>query len=251
MTGAEDWFVPMADVDGVRLYAFPHAGAGCAQLADFAQAAGEHGVSVWAANLPGRQARLKEIPRTDFTGLTEELAEALADLLDGTPYAVFGYCGGALLAYGVIHRLRTMGAPLPVHLVVASYDAPDITRRPRELSGLPPESFWRYLGESGGVPPALAADPRLRQVAEPALRADFAVLASYRHEVNPPLPTRITVCFGERDEETRRGALLGWRRHTAEPVGLRGLDAGHWLLDDACAELAAAIADSLPGGESR
>ena len=235
------WFVPLAGYTGMRMFGFPHAGAGCAQLAGFAQALRQHGIAVWSANLPGRQARLDEPARTDFATLADELTDALAAHLDDQPYLLFGYCGGALLAYGVLRRLRDRSLPLPARLVVASYDAPDIARRPYSLARLPTAALWSYLLETGGVPPELGASTKLRDLAEPAIRADFTMLGGYRHEPGLPLPVPITVCYGGRDEETRRGALLGWRRHSTHPIDLRAVDGGHWLVEDACAELARTV----------
>jgi surfactin synthase thioesterase subunit len=240
----QDWFVPLAADGGMRLYSFPHAGAGCAQLAGFARAVSHVGLSVWSANLPGRQSRLAEPPIVEFQPLVDALTEALLARTDSRPYAMFGYCSGALLAYGVLRGLVARGGPLPHRLVVASYEAPDIAQRPRRLHHLPSEALWRYLVETGGVPASLAVDPRMRRVAEPSIRADFAVLGGYRHEPGPALSVPITVCYGEQDV-AERGALVGWRRHSSYPIDLRGLPGGHWLVDEACDELAEVVAASV------
>jgi surfactin synthase thioesterase subunit len=245
VTAGTEWFVPMAGDSRPRLITFPHAGAGCAQLAPFARAVARHGVSVWSANLPGRQARLDEPAHTDFATLVDELADAAIDSLTG-PYTLFGYCGGALLAFGLARALRSRSAPLPERLVVASAEAPDIARRPRRLAGLSADQLWAYLRESGALPTDVEDDPRLRLVAEPAVRADFTVLAGYRHERDLPLPVPVTVCFGT-GAELPRGALLGWRRHTTHPVEMVELPGGYWLLDDAGAELAAVVAAATRG----
>lgn len=243
MTNTRDWFLPLAEDGGLRMFAFPHAGAGCAQLAPFARAVSALGVSVWAANLPGRQARLDEPARAEFVDLVGALADEIAPALD-RPYALFGYCGGALLAFGLARELRARSAPLPERLVSVAYEAPDIALRPRGLAQLPAELLWTYLAESGGVPDTLGGDPRLRRVAEPAVRADFALLAAYRHEPDLPLPVPITICHG-RGDGSPRGAFLGWRRQTTHPLDVRVIDGGHWLLDDACDELAAEVASAL------
>ena len=236
-----DWFVPLATDDGVPLYGFPHAGAGCAHLAGFARSAEKVGVSLWSANLPGRQGRLSEPPITAFEPLVDELTTALRARRGGRTYAVFGYCAGALLAYGVLQAMARRGAVMPSRFVVASSDAPDIARRPRRVAHLPSEVLWAHLRDGGSVPETLAAHGRLRQVAEPAVRADFAVLGGYRHRPTPPLPVPITVCFGTEDPHVERGALLGWRRHSSASVDLRALPGGHWLVDDAPDELANVI----------
>lgn len=235
-----DWFVPLSEADGRMLLGFPHAGAGCAQLAPLARLVASRDVQVWSANLPGRQARFDEPPRTDLDALAAELADAAAALLPDRPYDVFGYCAGALTALLVARALRNRGVPPPGRLIVVSAEAPDIAWRPPRLAGLPSDRLWEQLAELGGVPPGVVADERVRSIAEPAVRADFAMIAHYRLRPDLPLASRITVCHGQRDQ-TRRGALLGWRRQSTAPLDLCDLPGGHWLLDDACTMLAEII----------
>jgi surfactin synthase thioesterase subunit len=237
---ARDWFVPLTSDRPVRLFAFPHAGAGCAQFAELAKATATD-VSLWPANLPGRQARLDEPPPDDLDRLVERLVDELAATGEG-PYALFGYCGGALLAFLVARKLREHGMPPPLGLIVASFEAPDIGRRPQGLARLPGHRLWATLAADGGISAELADDERMRRVAEPAVRADFALLDAYRHVAAPALDCPITVCFGE-DDEVRRGALLGWRRQTVAPLALRPMPGGHWLLDHAVTALAAVVAE--------
>lgn len=239
----DDWFVPLAGGSGTPLFAFPHAGAGCAQLVGLARDVSPE-VAVWGANLPGRQARLHEPPRTDLDALADDLATALAERITDRPYGVFGYCGGALLAFLVVRRLRACGMRLPERLVVVSFEAPDIAALPRNVATQPGDRLWTMLAAQGGVPADLASDERLRSLTEAAVRADFAMIGGYRHRADLPLPVPITVCHGTRDR-VRRGALLGWRRQTTHPLDLRGLAGSHWLLDDGREELAKTVTDTL------
>lgn len=243
---APNWYVPLT-VDGPpRVFAFPHAGAGCAHFAELADELSPD-IALWAASMPGRQARLREPPAQDLDALVGDLTNHLI-AMTAQPYALFGYCGGALLAFLVARQLWNRGALAPAALVVASYEAPDIARRPRGLATLPSARLWQWLVADGAVPAGLAADESLRQVAEPALRADFALLAGYRHRSWPPLPCPATVCYGTADQ-TPRGAWLGWRRQVSGPLTLEALPGGHWLLDEARPELAAVLRGALtPGG---
>jgi surfactin synthase thioesterase subunit len=240
-----DWYVRLNDDADVALVAFPHAGAGSARMVRLAKAVSPQ-VAVWAANLPGRQARLAEPPITDLDTLVGELTDRLADLVR-PPYALFGYCGGALLAFLVARALRDRGAPAPVALMVASYEAPDIAYRPRRLADLPTRLLWSELINQGGITEEMAADERLRGVAERAIRADFAMIGRYRHLAAPPLNCPVVVCFGSEDR-TPRGAWLGWRRQTTQPPRLCRLDGGHWLLDEAGDGLARLVVETLTDG---
>ncbi|MEU4834935.1 alpha/beta fold hydrolase [Streptosporangium sp. NPDC023615] len=259
------WFVPVGErrEGRIRLYAFPNAGSGPASLTGLAERFPDE-VEVWSVNLPGRQARLAEPPAEDLDALVDALAR---DLLATArePYALFGYCSGALLAYLVCRRLAELAPPPgpvaspgpgtppgpgqapagPVRLLVGSFAAPDVTLLLRRLPSLPSWLFWDQLIELGGVPAEVAEREVLRPILEPALRADFGMLAGYRHRPAPPLPTPITVLYGSRDGSVSRGGLLGWRRQSARRLSMRELDASHWLAEEVPDLLAAVIAEEI------
>ncbi len=218
-----------------RLYLFPHAGGGPGALGALAAALPET-IEPWALNLPGRQARLAESPRTDLEPLVAELADDIA----GTPgyRSYFGYCGGALLAYLTARRST------PHRLFVGSFAAPDLALVPRRVHLLPGDTFWDVVLAQGGVPPELArAD--LRPVFESALRADFALYAGYHHRREEPLDAPVSVLYGQDDQGLSRGSLLGWRRHSTSRPDLCELNVGHWLVDEDPTGVAACLADRI------
>jgi surfactin synthase thioesterase subunit len=238
VTAPGGWFVcaERREEARARLYVFPHAGAGPAALTGLAAALPET-IELWALNLPGRQARLDEPPRTDVRELVAEIAADLA----ATPgyYALFGYCGGALLAHLAASRSA------PGRLVVGSYPAPDVAPMPRRLHLLPGDAFWDAVLAQGGIPPELAAHTGLRPVFEPALRADFALYAGYHHRPTQPLDIPVTVLVGREDDQLTRGGLLGWRRQTTRRPELCELAAGHWLVEEDPAGVAGCLADRV------
>jgi surfactin synthase thioesterase subunit len=232
------WFVRVEHREGARarLYALPHAGAGPGALGALA-AELPHTIELWALNLPGRQARLAESPRTELEPLIGEIAADLAE----TPgyYSLFGYCGGALLAYLAARQSR------PKHLFVGSFAAPDLALVPRRLHILPGDLFWDVVLAQGGVPTDLAERSDLHPVFETALRADFALYAGYYHHRVEPLDVPITVLYGRDDTELTKGELLGWRRQTISRPELCELAAGHWLVDEDPAGVAACLAERI------
>jgi surfactin synthase thioesterase subunit len=232
------WFVclePRTE-PSARIYVFPHAGAGPAALAALA-AELPNSIELWALNLPGRQARLEEAPRTELEPL---IGEITADLAEASGYyALFGYCGGGLLAYLAARRST------PKRLFVGSFAAPDLALVPRRLHTLPGEMFWQLVLDLGGVPPELAARAELRPVFEAALRADFALYAGYYHHRAEPLDVPVTVLYGRDDTGLAMGALLGWRRETTVRPDLCPVPGGHWLVDEDPAGVAACLAERI------
>ncbi|QKG18658.1 thioesterase II family protein [Actinomadura verrucosospora] len=244
------WFLPLREPpDGApRLYVFPHAGAGSTAAQPLADLLTPR-LDVRGLNLPGRQSRLDEPPVTALEPLVSHLARELA--VAAEPYAVFGYCGGALLAFLTVRRVHELGGRLPVRLFVGSFAAPDIALLPRRLPTLPSDLFWDEVLDLGGVSPEVAEHAELRPVFEGALRADYRLVGGYVHRPAPPPPVPITVLHGGRDATLSRGELAGWRRQSTAATRVRTLDASHWLVEDAPEELAELLADELDGTGSK
>ncbi|WP_051723662.1 thioesterase domain-containing protein [Micromonospora chokoriensis] len=239
------WFIRVgpgpAREGATRLYVFPHAGGGPGALGALA-AALPASVEPWALHLPGRQARIAEPPRTDLEPLLDEIA---ADLTaTAGEYALFGFCGGALLAFLAARRSK------PTHLFVGSYAAPDVAGIPRRLHTLPSDRFWDVVLAQGGVAPELAERRDLRPMLEDAIRADFALYAGYRPDRAAPLGVPVSVLYGREDTELTTGALVGWRRQTGTRPALCELNAGHWLIDEDPAGVAACITARLAGEQA-
>ena len=222
------------------MVAIPGVGAGCGTLGPLARRLAEH-ATVYAANLPGRQARHTERPRTEFLPLVTELADALPGVLvEDRPYTLVGYCAGALLAFGLLDELRRRGARLPDLLIPVSYPPPDRVARQQNLAELPSSKFWDALVHTGTVSSALA-EPRFRAIFEPVLRADMAVVADYRHVSSAPRGVPISVVAGNADTLLRLDTLAGWARYSAGTFAVRLVPGGHALLETSPEDLAIAI----------
>lgn len=180
-------------------------------------------------NLPGRQARFSEAPRTDLNALVTDLAGDCARRTE--PYLMFGYCSGVLLAYLVALRLHKLGAALPRGLVVGSYSAPHLVASP-PIASLNSEELWQALVEHHAVLPRLASHSELRQLSESVIRADLALVAQYRHVPAAPLPVPITVIVGERDGWPPASDLESWRQYSTSRIRARHIRAGHWFMEE-------------------
>ncbi|MEV0232185.1 alpha/beta fold hydrolase [Nonomuraea sp. NPDC050786] len=223
-----DWFIPLSDPAGstAHVFAFPQAGGGCATFTGLADLLAPD-VTVWGLNLPGRQARFAEPPRTALEPLLDELASALAWCRRPV---LLGYCSGALLAFLVARRLRRRALPPPAALVVASYAPPDRATPRTDLHTLPSDAFWQEILSYGGVPSEVAGEPDFREIFEVALRADYALLARYEYRPEPPLAVPVTAIVGDADRTLPMGVVEGWREHTTGAFRTLTVPGGHWLL---------------------
>src|SRR5262249_6231149 len=154
-------------------------------------------LEVMALQLPGRAERLREAPFTGMVPLTETVADSIAPYLD-RPFSFFGHSMGALLAFELARELRRRGAPLPEHLFLSGRRAPQIPVATVALGGrsaddLSDDDFMRRMGDHyGGIPAPILAEPDLVRIFVPILRADMAVVESYRYRGEPPLACPIT-----------------------------------------------------------
>ncbi|MGI5239095.1 thioesterase II family protein [Dactylosporangium sp. CA-139066] len=232
------WFVPLADPTpaAAHVYAIPQAGGGCATFARLADELAPD-IAVWALNLPGRQARFGEPPRTDLGPLLDELAASLAG--QQRPI-LLGYCSGALLAMMLARRLCARGTA-PAALIAVSYPAPHRAMPPRSLHDLDGPEFWQEILSYGGVPAQLAEQPDFREIFEVALRADYELLSGYEYDDEPPLDVAITMIHGEEDPVLRPADIEGWAQHTSAGFQSCSVSGDHWLIDGDLAGIAGAI----------
>ncbi len=242
----DGWFVSTTDRPEARLdlVAFPSAGGGCAVFAEHSRAL-PGWINLQTLNLPGRQARFGEPLRTNLKRLVEDLTSSCAGRT--SPYMFFGYCTGALLAYCVARELQARRALLPELLIIGSFRPPHAAAK-LPLADLAPEHLWEILLEHGAVPPLLAQQPQLRELAEPVLLADLVLANEYIHVPGPPLPIPISVIIGQHDNWLTVKEASGWSDYTTRKFSMRYLPTGHWFMEEkpksAVESLAAAATNS-------
>ncbi|GIH80822.1 thioesterase II family protein [Planobispora longispora] len=212
----------------VRLICLPHAGGGAATFREWADDL-PPGVDLCAVRLPARESRLREPPYTRMTDLVPVLADGLADGPDGAfdrPYALLGYCSGALVAYELAAYLIAAGRRPPELLAVCAFPAPALVE-PTEVHRLPSDLLARHLRGLGIIPDAILADRDLFAMFEPGVRADYEVMETWRHGPRGPLPVPITVIGADADPSVTVEELRAWRADTTGRFTLRVYPGDH------------------------
>lgn len=248
----KDWVAypdPRPDA-ALRLFCFPHAGAGAAIFAGWPSLL-PRTIDVAAVRLPGRETRLREAPYRRLDLLVDALEAALRPHLD-RPFAFFGHSLGALVAFELVRRLRHRGGPLPSHLHVAGRRAPQLPDREPPVSALDDAAFVTELQRRyDGIPRAILDDVELLRLFLPMLRADCELLEGYVYRSEAPLPTPISAYGGRADERARGEDLAAWSVQTIGPFAMDVFAGGHFFLHDAQAELAAAVERELLRSHAR
>lgn len=219
----------------LRLFCFPHAGAGVLAYRRWIGAL--PGVEVIPVLLPGRETHATESPFQDMHELLGALTPAIRPLLD-LPYVFFGHSMGAGIAFELARSLRKSGAPLPRMLIASSARAP----QDRTEASKRPEPSDAELTEE------LAALGELTQQAIcltlPILRADTRLYRNYVYRPEPPFAIPIAAYGGASDPTMTRELIERWRNQTTASFIRREFEGGHfYLLSDTGAVLEALQGD--------
>lgn len=207
-----------------RVFAFPYSGAGASAYFQWAKHCQSHGSDFIGVQPPGRENRLREKPLTDLSTLLASLLPAITPLLN-KPFVLFGHSMGALIAFELCRSLRKQGLPLPQHLYVSGFRAPDMPNPNKELHRLSNQGIIDNLRQYGGTPEVVLNNKELMAMFLPVLRADFALHETYRYQPEVPLPCPITALSGVSDSIIKPDYMRNWERQTAqrfEPVHYEG-----------------------------
>ncbi|RKI20294.1 thioesterase [Corallococcus sp. AB030] len=211
----------------VRLFFLPFAGGGASVFRTWHRDLPES-VEGCALELPGRGARIRELPSLRLEPLVQGLADTLEPLLD-RPFALFGHSMGGLISFELVRELRRRHAPLPCHLFISAFAAPQHSRWSPQVHLMSNEEFLQFLVRLEGTPPEVLASPGLMDMLMPIIRADWAVIESYTYRREAPLPVPLTVLGGEDDKAVARVALEEWAEQTRESFTLEMFPGGHFF----------------------
>jgi surfactin synthase thioesterase subunit len=226
---------------GIRLVCLPHAGGSATFFLETAKSL-HPDIDVLSVQYPGRQDRWRETAVESVDELADRIAAELAPWSD-TPLALFGHSLGALLGFEVARRLTAAGRP-PAALFASSFRAPSILRRePAHLLSDP--DLVRELTRLGGTDARVLQDEELRELALPAIRADYRAVDSYRYRPGPPLTCPVTVLTGREDPKVAPHEAEAWRPHTTGDFEVVTFAGGHFYLMDHNAGVTGLVAARL------
>jgi surfactin synthase thioesterase subunit len=239
--GHSRW-LPFSDTEGgLRLYCLPHAGGSASAFRPWIGRI--PGVSVLPVQYPGRETRLREVPHLRVPALAAELAEALLADAQDAPYAVYGHSFGALTAFELLHVIRDLGGPLPVHLVVSGFSAPQAEDFADDA--VTDEEIIALLRDLGGTPEQYLTDRRILKMIMPPLRADLTAKVAYRYMPRPELDVPILAIGGTEDRQAELDSMHGWAAQTSAGFRLHPLAGGHFAVLERTEETLRAIGDAL------
>ncbi|MFG2004668.1 thioesterase II family protein [Spirillospora sp. NPDC048911] len=236
--GEEQWVRRFRDGDGcgTKLVCFPHAGGWAAAYRTWPQGLPSD-VGVLAVRYPGREDRHGDPLPSGLEVLADDIADAFGELARHR-LVLFGHSMGASVAHEVAVRLQERGCP-PAALCVSGRRPPRLLDDRRRLSGTD-EEIIADIVRFDARRAAVFADPDLRKMVLPAIRADYRLVDDYCGGDRPPLDCPVYGYVGDDDPEVTVEQMRGWAEVTRQAFRLRVLPGGHFYL---MAEEAALLAD--------
>lgn len=227
---------------GLRLFCFAYAGGGAAVYKDWPEALPPD-VEVVAIRLPGRERRLDEPFLPTVEAIVDGVLPSLLARLD-RPFALFGHCLGAIVAYEVALRLEALGHA-PRHVFVSAAPVPVRYRVP-DVRNHDDDAFLALLAQLGFEGSRiLREDPRARALLMPLVRADFGVAAAYAREVVVPLAAPLSAYAGVEDPFARPEGVSDWGAYTAGAFDTALFPSGHYFVESCRDALVARVAEAL------
>ena len=228
----------------LRLICLPYAGGAASAFASWARLLPEH-VEMCAVQLPGRENRLSETPRTDLAGLVADLRQVVVGQLSDLPFVIFGHSMGTLIGFELARDLRRHNQPAPMRLIMSAHRAPQLPRTDPVVYNLPRSELIDEMRRMGGTPDAILDHAEMMDLLLPTLRADFEICDTYAFQPEPPLDVPISAIGGIDDEETSTSQLEAWQDQTCGSFDVKMFAGGHFFLKPSQEELLTWLAKEL------
>src|SRR5690242_17136063 len=169
----------------LRLFCFPYAGGGAGIYRGWENDV-PPGVEVFPIQPPGRGSRFREPAYDRLDALVAAAATAMEPFLD-RPVALFGHSVGAMASFELAHLLSNRFNFNVSHLFVSGARAPQLPRNRHNIHDLAEDEFLTELKTLNGTPPEVLENPDLMRMISSTLRADFALVETYRCSHAQPL----------------------------------------------------------------
>ncbi len=208
----------------------PYAGGGVAPYRLWHKSLPED-VEIFAAQLPGRESRLRETPLPSIHAMVAVLRPAIEAMTD-LPYAIFGHSMGALVAFEMVAALEASGVRKPSRLFVSARRSPEEPDPKPPVHALPEAQFLDELqARYGAIPDAVRSEPELLELLLPVLRADIRAVETYVPTPGARVRCPVHVYGGVDDTHPFPTQLPRWDRVATSPITVRLFPGDHFYLN--------------------
>jgi surfactin synthase thioesterase subunit len=227
----------------LRLFCFAYAGGNAVLFRPWQAALGPQ-IEVCAIQLPGRGARMIEPTYRNMQELVPVVAKVIASQ-NNMPFAFFGHSLGAILSFEVARYCQMHHLPLPVHLIASGTSAPQNRTPPKNLHLMPDVDLIKELGKFNGTPPEVLAHRELMEFVLPIIRADFALVETWRYQAMPLLSMPLTVFSGREDDRVNEDQVNDWQKEAGGAFDVQWFEGGHFFINTGAQAVQAAVLERL------
>lgn len=224
------WFIkqkPNKKAD-LRLICFPYAGGSASTYMSWANSLPEN-VELVIIQAPGRGIRIAEQAFSNMYSLVNELISVIPSVLD-KPYILFGHSMGSRVAFELMHQLKVVKQPLPLHFIASGSRGPHIKATNKPIYQFSDDDFINELKILNGTPQAVLDNKELMEMFLPLLRADFEVSDTYCYQGNGKFDCPISVLTGE-DDDISIDDLNAWGKWFESELELYSIAGDHFFID--------------------
>ncbi|MFH9608909.1 thioesterase II family protein [Streptomyces sp. NPDC017448] len=218
----------MSDRGPIKLYCFPHAGAGVSSFGRWPSAIGSAASST-PVLLPGRDGRRREKRIVDRRVLLADLLRRYGRPTE-EPYGIYGHSLGGLIAYTVARAAHRAGLPRPAFVAVGACPPPDVGARLTDACELPDDELLDVLAGFGALPPDAPRGGVWQRVALDVIRDDLRLARALRADADGPLDVPLLVLSGRDDPLAGPDVMAGWRDWGTRTVVERTLPGDHFFV---------------------
>lgn len=218
----------MSDRGPIKLYCFPHAGAGVSSFGRWPSAVGSAALST-PVLLPGRGGRRRERRIVEPSGLLAELLRMYGRPTK-EPYGLYGHSLGGMIAYTVARAAHRAGLPGPAFVAVGACPPPHATGGLTEAGDLSDDELLDLLHEFGAVPPDTPRGGVWQRVALSVIRDDLRLARALRADADGPLDVPLLILSGRDDPLAAPDVMTGWRDWGSRTVVERTLPGDHFFV---------------------
>jgi surfactin synthase thioesterase subunit len=220
----------------IRLLCLPFAGGGAAFFKAWRRL-GSPSVDFVGLQLPGRENLIKQPPATTVVDAVDAVWNAVEEqLAQPGRIGLFGHSSGAVVAFEIARRLDVL-APGRVSRLFVSGSAAPWMGRPGKATGLPDDEFVAAVQDFAGATHPALAEPRLRGLLLPPLRADVRMHEEYHVPYGTSVAMPVTSIRGTDDALVSVAEAKEWVHATRGSFDYAELPGDHMYLTDRRTEL--------------
>lgn len=236
----------------MKLICLPFAGASGTVYKRWSKKLSES-IRVTPIELAGRGGRMGEDLYTNIESATEDIYSRVFNLIDDSPYALFGHSFGALLCFELYHKIKQHGEKrLPQIIYLSGSIAPHLIKKmSSQIHLLPDELFLKEIIGLGLTPVEFLEDKKLADLFLSTIKNDYRLFETYRCNERDKITSEVHILEGDNDNHSSRMAA-GWDVHVSEEsLSFKTFPGGHFFIFDDEVQMQNYINRTMLGEETK